>query len=157
MNPSPSPLVHEIDRSIYGMPMFVTLPVSDMAASRSWYATLGFIELAVMPPDAADTQLVHLRRYRNQDILLVPATGPVEAGDGRCSFAHVGATAALHDLAAAVDAHDRGRLVGVMSTPWHTIDLVAEDPDGNTVVLTARSDEEPPEAWSDEVRASIRD
>ena len=66
---------HEIDREIYAMPAFVSLPTSDMAAARSWYRALGFVELAVMPPDGNDPQLVHLRRYRYQDLLLEHAIG----------------------------------------------------------------------------------
>lgn len=148
---------HEIDRDIYGMPAFASLSTSDMAASRSWYATLGFVELAVMPPDADEPQLVHLRRYRYQDLLLVPADGPVRAGDVRLGFAHAGPLDELDTIAAAAGEHGGGRVEGPMRTPWHTIDLVAHDPDGHVVALTARSPEPPPTEWSDQVRASVRD
>ena len=74
----------EIDRGIYVMPQFVTFEVSDMAAARRWYANgLGFVELAVLPGPAGDPALVHLRRFRYQDILLVPASEPSSGASPR--------------------------------------------------------------------------
>lgn len=148
---------HAIDREIYAMPAFVSLPTTDMAAARSWYRALGFVELAVMPPDGDAPQLVHLRRYRYQDLLLVPAAGPVTPGDGRTSFAHAGTLAELDAVAEAARADGGGEVDGPRPTPWHSVDLVTRDPDGHVVVLTARPDAPPPEEWSDAVRAAVRD
>ena len=78
-----------ISRAIYGMPMFATLAARDVAASVSWYTDgLGFIELFTVPgPDGAPI-LVHLRRWQFQDLLVRPARGPVNPGDGcQLSFA----------------------------------------------------------------------
>lgn len=147
---------HEVDRDIYGMPAFVTLPTSDMTASRSWYASLGFVELAVMPPGADAPTLVHLRRYRYQDILLAPTEGPVRAGDARTAFTHTGPLDELDDIAAAARDHGGGHVEGPHQTAWYSVDLVAHDPDGHVVVLTARSTQPPPREWSDAVRASVQ-
>ena len=61
-----------IDRDIYPMPMFVTLAVRDLVASTAWYEAAGFIVLATLPGPAGPSSLVHLRRMRHQDLLLVP-------------------------------------------------------------------------------------
>src|SRR5690349_16679075 len=65
--------VPAIDLSIYVMPAFATLTVSDLAASRSWYVDgLGFAVLAEVPGPSGSVVLIHLRRWRYQDLLLVP-------------------------------------------------------------------------------------
>ena len=59
-----------IDRSIYVIPMFTTLVVRSLAASEAFFHQVGFITLATIPGPGGAVQLVHLRRMRNQDILL---------------------------------------------------------------------------------------
>src|SRR5690348_16006267 len=61
-----------IDREIYPMPMFVTLPVRDLVASTTRYEAAGFAVLATLPGPSGPASLVHLRRLRFQDLLLVP-------------------------------------------------------------------------------------
>ena len=122
-----------VDRDVYPMPAFVTFPVTDLTASTGWYEALGFVVLATMPaPDGTDA-LVHLRRLRHQDLLLVPGSptpGP------RVSFA--AGEEDLADRAARVRrAGGAGSVEGPVDTPWFTRDLVANDPDGYVVVLTA--------------------
>lgn len=61
-----------IDTEIYAMPGFVTLQVDDLARSTRWYVEgLGFVVLAEIPGPGGTPVLVHLRRHRYQDILLV--------------------------------------------------------------------------------------
>ncbi len=58
----------EVHRGIYGMPVFLTVPTPDLAASAdSWIRGLGFIDLFSVPG-----QVTHLRRWAFQDVLLVP-------------------------------------------------------------------------------------
>ncbi len=147
----PAPVV---DREIYVMPMFATLPVADLDRSRAWYATLGFVELAVMPAPDGSVQLVHLRRYRYQDLLLVPGDASV-ANTTRVSFSHTGVLEELDELAAAVRALGGGDVTGPTTTPWRAVELEARDPDGHVVVLTAQSTEPPAEGWDEFVRSSI--
>jgi catechol 2,3-dioxygenase-like lactoylglutathione lyase family enzyme len=94
---------HEIDRDIYGMPAYTSLQTSDLAASRRWWTEgLGFVELAVMPGPDGPESLIHLRRYRYQDVLLVggrPAEAPTPVGIS-VSFAHAGP---LDELATVAD------------------------------------------------------
>ena len=87
---------------------------------------------ATLPaPDGSDA-LVHLRRLRYQDVLLVPGRptpGP-----------WVSSAAGEDDLAerAALLRRSRGGSVeGLVDTPWSSRDPVATDPGGHVAVLTA--------------------
>ena len=125
-----------VDRGIYVMPQFVTFEVADLAAARRWYVNgLGFVELAVLPGPTGDPALVHLRRFRYQDILLVPGRDPEVAASGvRVSFA---AGDEDLDARAAIAADDPGGTVeGPTRTPWNTCDLHCRDADGHLVVFT---------------------
>lgn len=125
-----------ISHAIYGMPMFATLLVADLDRTTSWYVRgLGFISLFAMPgPDGP--VLVHLRRWQFQDLLVRPASEPIERGTGcRLSFAAV--YDEIDALAAQARAHGAGRVDGPVDTPWNTRDLTTVDPDGNMVIFTA--------------------
>jgi len=66
--PGPDAVPPEPFRGIYGMPAFATIPTDDLAASTElWIRGLGFFELFSIPG-----QIVHLRRWAFQDVLLVP-------------------------------------------------------------------------------------
>ena len=134
--PDAAPPSTTIDRGIYVMPQFVTFEVSDMAAARRWYVNgLGFVELAVLPGPDGEPVLVHLRRFRYQDILLVPGRDPEEKASGvRVSFA---AGDEDLDARAAIAANESGGTVeGPVHTPWNTRDLQFQDADDHLVVFT---------------------
>jgi catechol 2,3-dioxygenase-like lactoylglutathione lyase family enzyme len=125
-----------VDTSIYPMPMFLRLEVSDLARSRAFYTqALDMIELAVLGPPGQPF-LVHLRRWRYQDILLVPARGPVSAavGLGLSLAAEHDALAGLAERARAFGAE----VEGPADTPWNTTDITVTDPDGLRITCTAR-------------------
>lgn len=144
-----------IDREIYAMPMFVTLPVADLDRSRAFYGALGVVELAVMPGPDGSVQVVHLRRYRYQDILLVPAEGSSPGRNTtRVSFAHTGPLDDLDRVAEAVAGLGTGEVTGPVTTPWRTVDVEARDPDGHLVVLTAQSQEPAPEGWHEFIEST---
>lgn len=129
---------HAVDREIYAMPAFVTLPVTDLDRAQRWYEALGFVLLAELGHGPA--RLLHLRRYRYQDLLLVAAVPEAEPTIGlrpRVSFAHTGPLDELGEMAAALRAQDAGQVTGPTPTPWHAVELVAVDADGHQVVLTA--------------------
>jgi catechol 2,3-dioxygenase-like lactoylglutathione lyase family enzyme len=141
-----------VDRDVYPMPAFVTFPVTDLAASTRWYEALGFVVLATLPGPGGSDALVHLRRQRYQDLLLVPGRptpGP------RVSFA--AGDEDLDERAALARDAGGGSVEGPVDTPWFSRDLVATDPDGYVVVLTAprlaeiAADRE----WSDTVTGSL--
>jgi hypothetical protein len=77
MSPVPPPSVDAVPpepfRGIYGMPMFVTIPTPDLAASVDfWVRGFGFVDLFSIPG-----QLTHLRRWAFQDVLLMHAGGEI--------------------------------------------------------------------------------
>src|SRR5262245_26421665 len=79
------PVVADFDGvEIYPMPMFATLAAPDAAALSAWYqAALGFTVVFSAPPVGGQPSLVHLRRRKYQDLLIVPApAGPVSAATG---------------------------------------------------------------------------
>ncbi|MGO2660484.1 VOC family protein [Mycetocola reblochoni] len=134
-----------IDRSIYVMPMFVNVVVSDLPASEALYAAAGFVTLATIPGPSGVPSLVHLRRERHQDILMTQ--GVAVRGSVSASFA-----AGNVDLG---DVADRLRsagaeVAGPTDTPWFTSDVTFTDTDGNTVTLTAPrvADDAAARAWA---------
>ncbi len=124
-----------IDRTIYPMPMFATFQVADIAAAEAFYQAAGFISLATIPGPDGSTALVHLRRMKYQDLLIVP--GEPDRGSTTVSFAAGGQD--LAELAATLRAAALGktRIEGPTDTPWFTSDLTIDDPDGNRMILTA--------------------
>ncbi|GAA1368533.1 VOC family protein [Catellatospora chokoriensis] len=143
-----------IDRDIYPMPAFVKFEATDLAATARWYEAAGFVVLAAMPGPDGRTMLVHLRRQRYQDILLVPAGG-APTGGGRITMAAGGDDLARR--AREVATAGGGSAQGPAPTPWYSDDLVLTDPDGNVVVLTEprRRDIDADAEWSAMVRTSV--
>lgn len=151
-----------IDRTIYPMPMFATFPVADILAAEDFYHAVGFVSLATIPGPGGAPMLVHLRRMRYQDLLLVP--GRPQPGSATVSFAAGGQDLGrlAGELRARIGAEggagaggvslNRARIEGPTDTPWFTVDLTIDDPDGNRVVLTA-----PREAEMDRAKVWVKD
>jgi hypothetical protein len=127
---------------IYPMPMFATVAVADVAAVSAWYqAALGFLVVFATPGPTGTPVLVHLRRRKYQDLLLVPAVaaGPPAAPSSlTVTFQADGEVAALADRARAVGALGESSLVGPVDTPWNTTDLRVTDPAGHRLIFTSR-------------------
>lgn len=128
-----------ITRDIYGMPAFVSLEVSDVRATAAWFTgALDFIELFRMPP-GDQPALLHLRRWRYQDILLRQSPADAQVGHG-LQFSFAATYEELDGLA------DRARAFGAdvegpNDTAWNTRDVVLTSPQGLRIVLTARRPE----------------
>lgn len=140
-----------VTRDIYPMPAFLTLTVSDLARSVAWYTTaLDFVELARMP------HLVHLRRFRTQDILLFPARpgAAIDAGTG-WSFSLRGGPG-LPALASRLMAESPASSSGLQRMPWNVDELRCVDPDGYAIVFSEGvPDEERDQTFSAQVLGSI--
>jgi catechol 2,3-dioxygenase-like lactoylglutathione lyase family enzyme len=127
--PGPDAVAPPPFRGIYGMPMFVTLPTSDLDASVDfWTRGLGFFELFGIPG-----RMVHLRRWAFQDVLLVAGAGNENAPASSVSFACVlgqipDVLAALREMGVDADAHD---------SPWNTRDIEVVTPENVRVIFTA--------------------
>jgi catechol 2,3-dioxygenase-like lactoylglutathione lyase family enzyme len=135
ISPVPAPALDaeppEVYKGIYGMPMFVTVPTSDLAASVDfWTRGLGFIDLFTMPG-----RLTHLRRWAFQDVLLVPTGRSAETPAVTVSFACV--LSQIDQIAAACEELLPGCATGPRQTPWNTVDVEVVTPENARVVLTA--------------------
>lgn len=133
--PGPGATAPEPFRGIYGMPMFVSIPSEDLAASvEFWEKGLGFFDLFSIPGS-----LVHLRRWAFQDVLLVPAepnsASRRDPSPIRVSFAAI--ETEIAGIAAACENLRPGCTNGPFTTPWNTIDVEVTTPDGTIVVMTA--------------------
>ncbi len=130
--PGPDAVAPEPYRGIYGMPSFVTIPTTDLTASVDyWTRALDFFELFSVPD-----QLVHLRRWAFQDVLLVhAASAPDQVPTVSFNFACV--LNQIDALVAACRAHDAGVVREPRDTPWGTRDVEVITPEKARVVFTA--------------------
>ncbi|WP_206505533.1 VOC family protein [Streptomyces chrestomyceticus] len=130
--PGPDAAPPELFRGIYGMPAFVTIPTSDLAASVDfWTRGLGFFELFGIPGT-----LVHLRRWAFQDVLLVSAERvPAQPPAMSCSFACV--LSQLDSLVEACRAVRPDSVEEPRDTPWNTRDVTVTTPENARIVFTA--------------------
>ncbi len=129
-----------ITRDIYGMPAFISLDVTDVQQAARWFTeALDFIELFAMPP-GDEPALIHLRRWRYQDILLRRSETGADVGRG----VQLSLAAEYHELdglAARAHAVTGTTLIGPADTPWNTRDLSVTSPQGLRIVFTARRPE----------------
>lgn len=132
--PGPDAVAPDPFRGIYAMPMFVTIPTHDLEASTDfWVQGLGFIDLFSVPG-----QVVHLRRWAFQDVLLVPATADTATTSvSRMQVSFSGVLSQLDPVAAACRALRPENVTGPRDTPWNTRDVEVITPEGVRVVLTA--------------------
>jgi hypothetical protein len=117
---------------VYPMPFFVTIVAADPAALARWYeSTLGFGTMFAGP-------VIHLRRRRYQDILVVAA------GPGRPPTS--GGPALTFDIPdGELDALAARAGGTAQATPWNTRELRLLDPAGHPLVFSARSENPDPE------------
>lgn len=135
MSPVPDPaedaVAPEPHRGIYAMPAFLTIPTADLETStRFWLEGLGFIDLFSVPG-----QLVHLRRWAFQDVLLVAGEQGTEAPALTVSFACV--QSQIPQVGTACEKLLPGSTDGPRQTPWNTTDLEITTPEHARVVFTA--------------------
>ncbi|WP_433672824.1 VOC family protein [Nocardia sp. CA-136227] len=123
-----------IDRTIYPMPMFATFQLRDIAATTAFYEAAGFVALATIPGDDGPV-VVHLRRMKYQDLLLVP--GDPVPGSTTVSFSAGDENLATLATALRERAFPGVTVTGPTDTAWYTSDVTITDPDGNRVILTA--------------------
>ncbi len=130
--PGPDAVAPEPFRGIYAMPAFATVASADLVASTQyWTEGLGFVELFSTPG-----QMVHLRRWAFQDVLLVAGEPPVEPAPHTLSFACV--------LSQMDEIFEASRMLwpdgaqgGPVDTPWNTRDLALITPENIRVTMTA--------------------
>ena len=112
------------------MPMFIMLEVTDLSSSAEWYQrALGFRTVYSGPPGAFT--LIHLRRERYQDILLVPTqeNGLSQNGKGVVIQLQAGGVR-VEEIARQAQAAGTVDVEGPVERPWNVRDVTVYDPDG---------------------------
>lgn len=135
---------------IYPMPMFATIAAGDAVdAVAGWYqSALGFATVFRAPaPAGKASPLVHLRRRKYQDLLVVPGGEPAASPGGlTLTFSVDGEMEAFAARARAADTYGASAVHDPVDTPWNTTDLRVTDPLGNRLVFTSRRAVADPEA-----------
>ncbi len=139
--PEPISLGEHNGYDIYAMPMFLTLTVSDVAVSATWYEeALGFGIMFTMPGDGPGLSMAHIRLGKYQDVLLV--SGSITGGRETSATLTVPDSASIGDQARAVPAVGKSSIGGSMQTPWNTVETTITDPDGYSFVLSSQGQDE---------------
>ncbi|WBQ07110.1 VOC family protein [Kribbella sp. CA-293567] len=137
----------DIYRGYYGMPMFVIVPTRDLEASKDfWIRGLGFIDLFSVPG-----QLVHLRRWAFQDVLLVPADEVAETASSSVSFACV--VSQIDEVVRRCEELMPGSTTEPRVMPWNSLELTVTTPENTRVVMTAARPLDPDSAEAANLRA----
>jgi catechol 2,3-dioxygenase-like lactoylglutathione lyase family enzyme len=127
-----------VTTDIYPMPAFVTIESSNLDRTVDFFVNgLDFISLFTIPGPDGTPAVVHLRRWRYQDILVRP--GAPNPGTGWT----ISVAALAEQLAGLVEkarAHG-GTVEGPTDTPWNTRDVTVTDPDGYRIIFTAHRPE----------------
>lgn len=149
ISPVPMPALDAVApenyQGFYGMPMFPTIPASDLAASKDfWIRGLGFMDLFTIPD-----QVVHLRRWAFQDVLLVPG---VSAAEPSVSVSVSSVPGQLDEIVARCEELLPGCTSGPVGMPWNSLDLTVITPENTRVVMTAARPIDP----DSEVAANLR-
>jgi hypothetical protein len=141
----------DVYRGFYGMPMFVIVPTRDLEASKDfWIRGLGFIDLFSIPG-----QLVHLRRWAFQDVLLVPADEVADPASASASLS-VGFACVLSqidDLRRQCEELLPGSTTEPRVMPWNSLELTITTPENTRVVMTAARPLDPDSAEAANLRA----
>lgn len=135
-------------RGLYGMPMFVTVPTGDLAASTEfWVNGLGFFDFFTVPG-----QVVHLRRWAFQDVLLVPGERPAESAPMSVSFSCV--LNQIDEITAACEKALPGSTSGPRQMPWGSVEVEVTTPENTRVVMTAARPFDPKSTEAEYLRGS---
>jgi hypothetical protein len=118
---------------IYAMPMFVKIPTRDLRASTDfWVRGLGFVDLFSVPG-----QIVHLRRWAFQDVLLVPADDDAAPSAPTVQVFVSCVLGQLESVADACRELSPVSVTGPYDTAWRTRDIAVVTPEGAHVTFTA--------------------
>jgi catechol 2,3-dioxygenase-like lactoylglutathione lyase family enzyme len=112
------------------MPMSIILEVTDLSLSADWYQQAVGFRIVYSGPPGAFT-LIHLRRERYQDILLIPtqANSLSQRGKGVIIQLQAGGVG-VEEIARQAQAAGTVDVEGPVERPWNVRDVTVYDPDG---------------------------
>jgi uncharacterized glyoxalase superfamily protein PhnB len=114
----------------YPMPMFATAVVSDLDAAADWYRAAGFRRIFTQ------AIMIHMRRQKYQDLLLVNRGAPASGTDPGLTVTFAAHDDDLDAIAASLRAHGGGQVAGPIARPWNTDELEVTDADGHKIMFT---------------------
>jgi catechol 2,3-dioxygenase-like lactoylglutathione lyase family enzyme len=136
---------------VYAMPAFLRLSASDPVRTVDFFTRVLDFDVMFRGPEVGGVPvLVHLRRAKYQDVLVMPLRGAAAPGNTAALSLSVADADALDALAARVRAAAPDANDGPADTPWNAREATVRDPDGNRFVLTTRA-REPRTGTVDEV------
>ncbi|MDE3283110.1 glyoxalase [Lacticaseibacillus casei] len=115
----------------YPMPMFVKLPVKDIVKEANWYQDkLGFQKLYTFTDQSGSPIMVHIRRDRYQDLMLI-----------QDEHSSVGSNVVINllvkDIAAIAEKTEKQSIVSPPTPkPWQAVEMTLKDLDGHKLTLT---------------------
>lgn len=129
-----------MENDIYPMPMFVQLQVSDLERSAHWYTeVVGFHTIFAPHGPDEKLQMLHIRRARYQDIMLIPSGQqdvPLAGGGAVLYFQFWEDWDALNSFAERIRAASTSAIEGPFDTPWNTREIRLRDPDGYRLIFS---------------------
>ncbi|CAH0347653.1 VOC family protein [Bacillus sp. CECT 9360] len=125
----------------YAMPLFVKLAVRNMESSLNWYKhVLNFESIFVLPDQAGEIVMAHIRGQKYQDMMLVS-----EQYDTNSNGIGVVLNFTVEDVDSFADKANKAYaniLEGPIDRPWNARELVLKDPDGYVIILSMQIDKE---------------
>ncbi len=133
-------------RGLYGMPMFVSVPTSDLRRiGRLLDPRARFLR-----PLSVPDRLTHLRRWAFQDVLLVPGERADSPPSISVSFACV--LSQIDQIAKACEELRPGCTSGPDLKPWNSLELEIVTPENARVIMTAARPYDPNSAEAEHLR-----
>jgi uncharacterized glyoxalase superfamily protein PhnB len=124
---------------IYPMPAFVRLASPDPLRIADFFTRV--LDSGVMfrgPEVDRVPLLIHLRRMKYQDVLVVRGTAAAPPGSAIVPTFAAGDADGVDSLAERVRSHAPDAFEEPVDTPWNTRDFTVTDPDGNRYTFTAQ-------------------
>lgn len=143
---------------VYAMPMFLRVAAGDPLQTVEFFTRILDFDVMFRGPDAGGVPvLVHLRRGKYQDVLVMRRRSPVQPSTAIVASFSVTDADALDALAERIRGHAPDALEGPVDTPWNARELTVRDPDGNPFVFTARARNPAPGSVDDIMRAATHE
>ncbi len=123
---------------VYPMPMFIQLFCQDLETSSQWYQqALGFSEMFALPNPQGNLQMVHLRRDKYQDLMLLPAK-PASAGKKSGMRVYLNLLREEDSLEELQQRLGDVQNYPIVTTQWSTRELEVVDADGHILVFSQK-------------------
>ena len=127
--------------TVYPMPAFVTLAAADPRRTADFFTRVLDFDVMFRGPEVADVPtLLHVRRAKYQDVLIVPSPQPVSSSESMIVTFGASDPDELDALAERVRAAAPSSLVQEPEDmPWNARQMTVRDPDGHQFRFTSQA------------------